>query len=138
MENDIVKKTMELGLALQETNTYRVLDNARKLNDADEELQQAIGEFNLARMDLNNELSKGADKSEDKINDLNDKITDLYRSIMENDSMTSYNMARNQMDSLMQYLTDILTAAVNGEDPTKVEQSASGCTGSCSSCGGCH
>lgn len=137
MENDIIKQTMDLALALQQTNTFRVLDNARKMNDADEELQKAIGEFNLARMDLNNELSKGDEKDEDRINDLNETITTLYGSIMNNDSMVAYNMARTQMDSLMQYLTDILTAAVNGEDPTQVEQS-SGCSGSCSSCGGCH
>lgn len=138
MENDIIKQTMDLGLALQQTNTFRVLDNARKLNDADEELQKDISEFNLARIDLNNELSKGADKSEDRVNDLNDKITDLYRSIMDSESMVVYNQAKNQMDGLMQYLTEILSAAVNGEDPTKVERSSEGCTGHCGSCGGCH
>lgn len=137
MENDIIKMTMDLGVALQETNTFRVLDNARKLNDADQELQQSIGDFNLARMDLNNEISKGEEKSEDRVNDLNEKIHTLYLEIMNNESMVAYNQAKNQMDGLMQYVSDILSAAANGEDPTKVERS-SGCTGSCGSCGGCH
>ena len=137
MAADIIKMTMDLGLALQQSESDKVLENARKLNDADEELQKQIGEFNLARMDLNNELSK-EERSEDRVNDLNDKIHELYVQIMNNESMVAYNQAKNQMDSLMQYLSDILSAAVNGEDPTKVERSAGGCTGSCGSCSGCH
>ncbi|MEG1932309.1 MAG: YlbF family regulator, partial [Pygmaiobacter sp.] len=76
-------------------------------------------------------------KDADRINDINDKIHELYLAIMNNESMVAYNQAKNQMDGLMQYITEILTAAVNGEDPTTVERS-SGCSGSCGSCGGCH
>ena len=40
-------------MALQTDPRYLALDQARKANDKDEELQNLIGEFNLARMDLN-------------------------------------------------------------------------------------
>ena len=135
---DVIELTKQLGLELQKSEAFKVLDNARKLNDADQELQQQIADFNLARMDLNNEIAKGDDKNTDRVNDINEKIHALYMEIMNNESMVAYNQAKNQMDTLMQYITDILTAAVNGEDPTAVQQSSVGCSGSCGSCGGCH
>lgn len=135
---DVIEMTKQLGLELQKSEAFKVLDNARKLNDADQELQQQIADFNLARMDLNNEIAKGDEKDTDRVNDINEKIHALYMDIMNNESMVAYNQAKNQMDSLMQYITDILTAAVNGEDPNAVQQSSGGCTGSCGSCGGCH
>ena len=55
---DIIDQVRALALELQKDQRYLVLENARRMNDADEELQQQIGEFNLARIDLNNEISK--------------------------------------------------------------------------------
>ena len=52
---DIFKRA---AMALQTDSRYLAMDQARKMNDKDEELQNLIGEFNLARMDLNNEIGK--------------------------------------------------------------------------------
>ena len=56
---------------------------------------------------------------------------------MNNESMQAYNEAKNEMDSLMQYINAILTTAVNGGDPMTVEEPSS-CSGDCSGCSGCH
>ena len=61
--------------------------SARKLNDRDEELQNMIGEFNLARMDLNNEIGK-TERSDARIAELNEKVNDLYGKIMADEGMT--------------------------------------------------
>ena len=55
---DCIDLFKRAAVALQTDNRYLVLDQARKANDKDEELQNLIGEFNLARMDLNNEIGK--------------------------------------------------------------------------------
>ena len=52
---DLFKKA---AAALQTDPRYLELDAARRENDSDEELQNLIGEFNLARLDLNNESAK--------------------------------------------------------------------------------
>ena len=52
---DLFKKA---AAALQTDPRYLELDAARRENDMDEELQNMIGEFNLARLDLNNESAK--------------------------------------------------------------------------------
>ena len=49
---DLFKKA---AAALQTDVRYLELDAARRENDADEELQNMIGEFNLARMDADDD-----------------------------------------------------------------------------------
>lgn len=83
---DIIDQVRALALELQKDQRYLVLENARRLNDADEELQQQIGEFNLARIDLNNEVSK-QEKNAERITELNEKIQSIYTDVMNNESM---------------------------------------------------
>ena len=133
---DIIDQVRALALELQKDQRYLVLENARRMNDADEELQQQIGEFNLARIDLNNEISK-PEKDADRIAELNDKVRKIYGDIMSNESMVAYNEAKNEVDQLMQYINAILVTAVNGGDPMTVEEPSS-CGGDCAVCSGCH
>ena len=133
---DIIEQVRNLALELQKDQRYLILENARRLNDADEELQQQIGEFNLARIDLNNEVSK-QEKDANRITELNEKIQKIYGDIMNNESMPAYNEAKTEMDHLMQYINAILLTAVNGGDPMTVEEPSS-CAGDCSGCSGCH
>ena len=133
---DIIDQVRALALELQKDERYLVLENARRMNDADEELQQQIGECNLARIDLNNEVSK-QEKNAERITELNEKIQSIYTDVMNNESMQAYNEAKTEMDNLMQYINAILTTAVNGGDPMTVEEPSS-CGGDCSGCSGCH
>ena len=52
---DCIDLFKRAAVALQTDNRYLVLDQARKANDKDEELQNLIGEFNLARMDADDD-----------------------------------------------------------------------------------
>jgi len=133
---DIIEMTRNLGMEIQKDQRYQILENARRLNDADEELQKQIGDFNLARIDLNNEVSK-SDKDADRIAQLNEKVQSIYTDIMNNESTQAYNEAKSDVDQMMQYINAILTTAVNGGDPMTVQEPSS-CSGSCSSCSGCH
>ena len=108
------------------------------MNDEDEALQELIGDFNLARIDLNSELSKTSGRDDEKVAALNDKVNRLYNDIMMNDSMQAYNDAKTDFDAVIQYVNAIINTAVNGGDPMTVEQPAAGCGGSCASCAGCH
>lgn len=78
---DCIDLFKRAAMALQTDPRYLVLDQARKANDKDEELQNMIGEFNLARMDLNNEIGK-SERNDARIAELNEKVNDLYGKIM--------------------------------------------------------
>ena len=138
MAKDAITMFKEAAAQLQKEMEFVALMETQKRNDEDEALQDMIGDFNLARIELNSELSKTEGKSQEKINELNAKVTKLYSDIMANDSMQAYNEAKADFEGVVDYLNAILGTAMNGGDPMTVEKPAAGCSGSCASCAGCH
>ena len=104
----------------------------------DQELQDLIGKFNLARFNYNIETNKQEGRDEAVIAGYENEINELYTQIMENDSMVAYSEAKTDVDRLMQHAQAVITCVFNGGDPMLVELPDEGCTGSCSSCSGCH
>ncbi|MDD4850264.1 MAG: YlbF family regulator [Gemmiger sp.] len=134
---DCIELFKKAAAVMQTDIRYLELDAARKENDEDEELQNLIGEFNLARLDMNNEVAK--DEHDDmQINRLNQRVNDLYSQIMASEGMVRYNAAKAECEALVSHIDAIINTAMNGGDPMTVKQPEGGCTGSCSSCGGCH
>ena len=126
------------AVAMQTDERYIELDAARRANEADEELQNLIGDFNLARMDLNNELSMD-ERNDERISELNEKINQTYTQVMNHPCMKRYNEAKAAAEQLVNHIDAIINTAMNGGDPMTVEApAAGGCSGSCSSCSGCH
>lgn len=134
---DCIDLFKRAAVALQTDPCYLALDRARKQNDADEQLQNLIGEFNLARMDLNTEIGK-TERDDARIAELNEKVNSLYGQIMSDDGMLAYNEAKQECEALVGYIDAIINTAMNGGDPMAVQQPEAGCTGSCASCAGCH
>ncbi len=75
------------------TPRYLELDAARRENDNDQELQGLIGEFNLKRLDLNNESAK-PEPDTAHVAELNQQVNDLYTQIMSSEGMVRYNTAK--------------------------------------------
>lgn len=134
---DCIELFKRAAMALQTDPRYLALEQARRMSDSDEELQNMIGEFNLARMDLNNEIGKD-DRNDARIAELNDKVNDLYSQIMNDENMLAYNEAKRDCEALVNYIDAIINTAMNGGDPMTVSEPSGSCTGSCSTCGGCH
>ena len=123
---DCIDLFKRAAMALQTDPRYLALDQARKANDKDEELQNLIGEFNLARMDLNNEISK-SERSDERIAELNTKVNDLYGKIMADEGMTAYNEAKRDCENLVNYIDAIINTAMNGGDPMTVQEPSESC-----------
>ena len=133
---DIIDLARQLGATIQKEEAYVAYQAAKAANDADETLQGLIGEFNLLRMSLTNELQKPEDqKSQSKIEELNKQLQKLYEDVMNNDSMKNSNAAKKKMDEVSNKITSILAMCIKGQDPATCEPA--GCSGSCSTCGGC-
>ncbi len=133
----VVEKARELGKALQESAEYKAYIEAKRVNDTDVDLQNMIGEFNMLRMQLNQEMSK-EEKNSDEMKRLDSEIKELYGKIMANKSMAEYSAATEKMEKIMNSVNYIISQAANGEDPMTCPETAPSCTGSCSTCGGCH
>ena len=135
---DIIELARELGKAIQQEQAFINMRVACQQSDEDEELQNMIGEFNLKRMAINNEVQK-EDRSEETLKKYDDELRAIYAEIMQNPHMAAYNAAKNELDALVQRVTNIITMSADGEDPDSCDCDSCGCTGSCASCGGgCH
>ena len=133
---DIIQMAREIGKAIQQEDAYLKLRIAQQNSDNDKELQNLIGEFNLKRIAINNEAQK-SDRDDDKLQQLNKEMRSVYANIMKNENMTAYNEAKQQLESVLQRVLAIISQSADGEDPETTDYSPS-CTGSCSTCGGCH
>ena len=124
---DCIDLFKRAAVALQTDSRYLVLDQTRKANDKDEELQNLIGEFNGK-----------SERNDARIAELNEKVNSLYGQIMGNEGMVAYNEAKRDCENLVNYIDAIINTAMNGGDPMTVQEPSASCTGSCSTCGGCH
>lgn len=133
---DIIEKARELGKLIQQEESYIALQKAQADADADMELQNLIGDFNMKRMSINNEASK-KDKDSDKLALLNSQMREDYSKIMSNKNMIAYNEAKDAFDMVANRVLAIVQQSAEGADPETADYSTSSCSGSCSTCGGC-
>ena len=132
--NDILDLAKEIGFALQEDGRYIRMQMAQAAADEDEALQGMIGEFNLKRIAVNSE----ADKDPERMKVLDQELREVYGRIMANANMMAYQQAKEEMDALMRQINTIITLSAQGVNPDEALESGSGCSGSCSTCGGCQ
>ena len=133
---DVIEVTRQLGHAIQKDERFVRYAKARLANDADVDLQNAIGEFNIKRMELEKAVSED-EKDEVLVKKLNEELRESYGNIMANPAMVEYNTAKAMLDQMVNEINTIISKCLDGEDPDTCEVS-DGCTGSCATCGGCH
>ena len=133
---DCIELFKKAAAAMQTDPRLLALTTAQKACDEDQVLQELIGQFNLLRIDLNEEIGK-SERDNQKIAELNEKVGKVYNQIMETPAMVTYNEAKTAVEGMINHINAIVNTAVEGGDPMLVEE-PSACTGSCSSCSGCH
>lgn len=134
---DSIELARELGKQIQKEEIFIKFQTAQKAVEDDNELQEQIADFNMKRYELTKEVAK-EQKDEDKIAELDKTVREMYSSVTGNQKMIDYNNAQDEFNDFMDYIEHILSESADGKDPDKVEKPEIGCTGDCSSCGGCH
>ena len=132
----IIEATRNLGVEIQKDERFIRFIKAKLANDNDETLQNQIGEFNTVSMNLDREMNTET-QDEDKIRELNEKLREIYTAVMSSKTMLEYNTAKAEVDAMLNDINSIIMQCVEGEDPMTAEPHTA-CTGSCSSCSGCH
>lgn len=133
----ILEAARKLGEEIQKDERFIAYAKAKLANDKDEQLQKDIGDFNIIRMNLDQEMAKD-EKDEAKVSELNSELRAVYSRIMSGKAMLEYNTAKAGLDSLLNDVNSIIMQCAEGADPLTVEPETHECTGSCASCGGCH
>ena len=133
---NVLELARQLGHAIQQDDRYIAYTLAKQANDEDEALQNLIQAFELKRMELQMALGK-EEKDQEAIAQLNDVVKEIYQRIMQSPRMMVYNAAKQGYDQLQNEVNTIISMSLGGADPDQIDPETAGCTGSCSTCGGC-
>lgn len=136
---DVIEMTRQLGAAIQQDERYLAFQKAKTEADNDPNVSLMMSQIEAIRTQYQNEASSPAPNQE-TLQALDQSFQNVYQNLMSNDIMVRANQAGQEIDSLMQYVMQILSLCVNGEDPATCEPpQASECNcegGDCGSCGG--
>ncbi len=125
----IIEKANELGQLIKESEIVKKQREAKKAFDNDEQLQQLVGEFNLAKLSLMNESNKDQPDAE-KIELFRTQTTAAYEKIMQHPVMMELNQAEMDLENLLNQINSILQNSISDNE--------GGCTHNCATCSGCH
>ena len=134
---DVIKAARNLGTAMQADERFVEYAKTKLALDNDEVLQDLVGKFNVARMNIER-LGEQEERDEEKFKEANLELREIYDSIMNNEKMKAYNDAKLGVDKMMADVMAIIQMCSEGADPETCEIPEGGCTGSCSTCSGCH
>ncbi len=124
---DIFEKTQELGAMIQETAEMKRMIAADAAQQADEEAQKLLGDFNLARMNLARDMQEGKISQEEAVKKNNQVFNEM---IEKSETIKEYVESKQAFDAIIGKINGILNFYITGQDPN--------CTHDCSTCGGCH
>ena len=126
---DLKKLAEELGLAIEESEEFKAYQRVKDIYDTDESLQELIKEFNLKKMAVMQQMQNKT-KDDAKLSELQDEMRAAYSAVMAHPVMDEYNDAKDKLENVVNEIYGIINYHVTGQEP--------GCSGSCSTCGGCH
>ena len=129
--DEIIELAKQIGAKLKDSQEYKNFLVAQDKYEKNDELQDLIGDFNLKKMALMNEADKGDDKNEAEMEKLQTEMKAAYTKATEHPVMKEYYEAKGNFETSVQNVFSVIQYSITGEVP-------SGCTGNCSSCGGCH
>ena len=136
---DVIEAARALGRAIQADARYAAFTEAKKNNDEDIALQGLMGKLRLLQLSYQNESEK-EQPDEKRLEQWDEEFRRTYADVMLNENMRAYEAKKQELDDLMTYVVNLLSLCANGADPDTAEpkpEDGSGCTGSCSTCGGC-
>lgn len=131
--NIIIEKAQELGKLIAESEIKKEAVRATDDMNNDETAVLLLATYNQTRKEQLEKL-KGKEPSKEEIEAFKKLMDEEFKKIMQNDKIASYVAANKALDSLMEQVNAVMAYFITGEEQHK----SGGCSGSCSTCGGCH
>lgn len=126
----IAEKAKELGMMIAESEEFINLEKAEIAQNADEEAQKLIAAFTAKRDELTRKITS-PDVTEETMKEVQEQMDEEYKILTSNSNIAAYLEATGKFQNMMNEVNSILSFYINGPQE-------SNCTGSCSTCGGCH
>jgi len=126
---EILEFAAQLGMKIKEDERVQAYYAANEAYENDEALQELVGEYNVQRMAMEEELQK--DEPDSKFIELIEgRLQDIYDEVVANPIYLAYNEALTMLNKIMHTVTDEIRFQVTGERSCSHD--------GCSDCSGCH
>lgn len=116
--------------ALRDSEAVVRYENAKALYATDGKLMALIDQYNCQGKLLRDEGEK-ADRNDELLAQITNKLKELYDEIMENETMLA-------MQAAEQEISAIINDVNRGMQSILQPEMEGGCTGNCSTCSSCH
>lgn len=133
MENSIFEQARELAYAVLASDEGKKVAETRYMFDNNEEARQQLLNYNTYREAVNMRVQEGSISQED-LKAEGSKLTEMINDLKKNQIINDMVQAEGEFNAVINKVMSIFQATITGE----CEDEAGGCTGSCSSCSGCH
>ena len=130
--NEVFEKTRELGEALLNSEEFKAVKTAENIAMGDKEAAEVVGRYIELKSQMET-LMSSAEKDWGEVQRVTYEINDCKEKMDSIDSLIALDRARDAFSELINQVNNVLRFIVTGE----MAQEESGCTGSCSTCGGC-
>ena len=130
----VFEKTRELGQALIESEVYQEMKAAEEKAYHNAEAAQTMGKYLELRNQIQDILSRENPDSA-VLKRLSDEMDALQEKLNMIDDIVAMTEARNAFQSLINQVNQVLQFMITGRI---TQEGAEECTGSCSTCAGCH
>ena len=132
MRNEIIEKAQELGTMIAQSEEKQRADAAAAAMNNDAEATELLRKYNQNRQTATEKL-RGKNPSKEELAEFKSYVQAEFDKIAENKLIAEYIEASKVFDSLVQQVNAVLSYFITGQ-----ENGSGGCSGSCSTCGGCH
>lgn len=127
---EIFEKARELGEAIIASKEFKELKEAEQNQENDPAALELLKNYSDVRTKLAAEIQKG-DVGEERMAAIREELEQAYEEMTTNDNITAYINAQRTFQAIIDQMNNIISFHITGKMP-------GGCSGSCSTCGGCH
>lgn len=132
MRNEIIEKAQELGTMIADSEERRRSEAAADAMNNDAEATELLRTYNENRK-IATEKLRGKNPSKEELTEFKEYVQAEFEKIAGNTLIAEYIEASKEFDSLVQQVNAVLAYFISGK-----ENEGGSCSGSCSTCGGCH
>ena len=126
----ILEKAKELGMMIAESDEFKAIKAAEENQVADPEADALMAEFTKKQEEYSKRMAN-PQITKEEFEAIKAEAQKDFEKICQNKNINAYLEANRAFANLINQVNSIIGYFVKGGD-------ASGCTGSCSTCGGCH
>lgn len=133
--NEILEMAQNLGQAIAESEEVKVFREMEKIYYEDQEAQRAMNEYEAERAKMTVK-AKETGMTPESLQLFQTEMKKSMDKLIANKTVKEYLEAKSNFNEIIKKVNAIISFCIQGEEQDLAGEG--GCTGNCSTCGGCH